>query len=1262
MNINFCPKCGKMLSKQDNILKCSFCNYSRNLDKFHIDNLEMPIIEKCIIAENKKEFINAVINKNKEFDELKIMENSDEIINKANNDFIKNNEQNIFNKFRHELNSYSKCLDESDIEIFKDKYNMDCYNFFDKLNFKEKIDKFNNKFIENILNDFNEFLDSREKYIDDAEIESLKIKYNKICCNIFDKLKIKEKIDKFNITYCDAHEDRIKEKLPNRYISNSDKIDFSYLNGFKCDLTKIVNYHNEEYIENQIKNNKHFYNSLLDKNLSDDVIRAILIEDDVKIIVNDQDKTFVEAKIKYLIEKLNISPTDILYISANEKNYDKFDINKNFSIKTHTFNSLACEILKENYYYKKINKDEFEVFIKSFFEKQVTKNPESMRDVVKFFLYFYHMAFFNESNINFQTIRSIVGDWDEEFEKNYLEYFEINDIEVKKEYVNSIMELVIANFLYIHNISYNFNLNPLLESRENWFNYIEHNENDAPEIFRLDMKMILNEIDPEYIYDKSGCYSNFYLPEYDIYIDLLSLNNYFQKNSINSGNKTSYLEEIKNFNEKSKTKIITISSDIKDVVSMLESLEENLKKYGVNIEKVDYSELYGSIILNNKLPEYEFFLNTMEQFIKSFKDNAVYLDNNKKDIAELTIEQYLKENDKIYFKSLNLRNKFFFNVFKQIYREYKFKLKKEELFDNYDIINYAIIDLKKGENIHNYKYIIVDEYQSMSYSKFNLLKEIQNKSGAKIIAMGDDFQPSSSFPICNVDLFINFEKYFKHSKTVKIKNANSNSQQVNSLIENFNQNDEKQLESNDEASNNLIKLVGYMSRAEQILSLINVLEKIDEVDENADILILGRNSDDINEILCENLLTKYEKDNYIKIIYKKLPNLKIEYKPILESKNLKKDHIIVLNLCDELNGFPNKIESDLVLNFITNNNENVTYSEERKLLCLALTRAKNEAYLFYNEINPSIFIGEIKDFSVVEKLNFTFSNEEIHKMYSMLNEASDIIKTNNICPDCNSGNVDLVIVNKNKSFKLKCSKFCGWNVEQLKFKECSILCKRDMDRMGMPQFNTYYLHKYVKRDWRKGEYKGNPIDVEVSEKIMDYKYKNKNYAIQLFTEELMNAITYLSYYKMNNNIKKIALLVVPSGAEIDLDDEYMDFEGYRLARSVKLIHQWYELGISKSLFGLNKKIIDLKHSFIRIETIGSSKNHRDNPMAHTQSIKCNNIPEHNEDIAFIILDDITTSGSSMVGCKQVLLDNGIDEDNIFTLTIGATVRNRYGKI
>ena len=1261
MNINFCPKCGKMLSKQDNILKCSFCDYYRNLDKFHIDNLEIPIIEKCITAKNKKEFINAVINKNKEFDELKIIENSDEIINKANNDFIKNNKQNIFNKFRHELNSYIKCLDESDIEILKDKYNMDCYNFFDKLNFKEKIDKFNNKFIENILSDFDEFLDSREKYIDDKEIELLKIKYNKICCNIFDKLNIKEKIDKFNITYFDAHKDKIKEKLPHRYISNSDKIDFSYSNDIKWDITKIINNHNDEYIENQIKNNKHFYNSLLDKNLSDDLIRAILTDDDVKIIVNDQAKTFVQAKIKYLIEKLNINPKDILYISSNEKNHDNFNINKNFSIKTHTFNSLACEILKENYDYKEINKDEFTVFIKSFFEKQVTKNPESMGDVVKFFLYFYHMAFFNETNINFQTIRSILGDWDEEFEKNYLEYFEMNDVKVKKEYVNSIIELVIANFLYIHNISYNFNLNPLLESRETWFNYIEHDENEIPEMFCLDMKIIINEIDPEYICDKSRCYSNFYLPEYDIYLDLLSLNNYFQKDSINSENKSSYLEEIKNFNEKSKTKIITISSDINDIVLILESLEENLKKFGVNIEKVDYSDLYESIILNNKLPEYEFFINTMEQFIKSFKDNAVYLDNNKNDIAELTIEQYLKENDKIYFKSLNLRNKFFFNVFKEIYREYNFKLNEKEIFDNYDIINYAIINLKKGENIHNYKYIIVDEYQSMSYSKFNLLKEIQNKTGAKIIAMGDDFQPSSTFPICNVDLFINFDKYFKHSKTVKIKNANNNSQ-LNSLIESINQNNEKQLELNDEELNNPIKLVGYMSRAEEILSLINVLEKIDEEDENAEILILGRNINDINEILCENLLTKYEKDNTIKIIYKKLPNLKIEYKIILESENLKKDHVIILNLCDKLNGFPNKIESDLVLNFITKNNENMTYSEERKLFCQALKRAKNDTYLFYNEINPSIFIGEIKDFSATEKVNFTFSNEEIHKMYLMLNEASDIIKTNNICPKCNSGNVDLVIDNKNKLFKLKCSKFCSWNVEQLSFKECSILCNRAMTRIGMPQFNTYYLHKYVKRDWRKGEYKGNPIDVEVSEKIIDYKYKNKSYAIQLFTEELMNAISYLSYYKMNNNIKKIALLVVPSCDEIDLNDEYVDFKGYRLARSVKLIHQWYELGISKSFFGLNKKIIDLKHSFIRIETIGSSKNHRDNPMAHTQSIECNNIPEYNEDIAFIILDDITTSGSSMVGCKQVLLDNGIDEDNIFTLTIGATVRNIYGKI
>ena len=41
----------------------------------------------------------------------------------------------------------------------------------------------------------------------------------------------------------------------------------------------------------------------------------------------------------------------------------------------------------------------------------------------------------------------------------------------------------------------------------------------------------------------------------------------------------------------------------------------------------------------------------------------------------------------------------------------------------------------------------------------------------------------------------------------------------------------------------------------------------------------------------------------------------------------------------------------------------------------------------------------------------------------------------------------------------------------------------------------------------------------------------------------------------------------------------------------------------------------------------------------------------------IILDDITTTGSSMQACNELLLNSGVKSENIFNIALGATVRD-----
>ena len=78
-----------------------------------------------------------------------------------------------------------------------------------------------------------------------------------------------------------------------------------------------------------------------------------------------------------------------------------------------------------------------------------------------------------------------------------------------------------------------------------------------------------------------------------------------------------------------------------------------------------------------------------------------------------------------------------------ILKRYDTTLKERNEIDFNDMINLATELVKKNSPYYTFKHIIIDEYQDISYSRFNLIKEIRNLSGARLICVGDDWQSAS---------------------------------------------------------------------------------------------------------------------------------------------------------------------------------------------------------------------------------------------------------------------------------------------------------------------------------------------------------------------------------------------------------------------------------------------------------------------------------------------------------------------------------------
>ena len=228
--------------------------------------------------------------------------------------------------------------------------------------------------------------------------------------------------------------------------------------------------------------------------------------------------------------------------------------------------------------------------------------------------------------------------------------------------------------------------------------------------------------------------------------------------------------------------------------------------------------------------------------------------------------------------------------------------------------------------------------------------------------------------------------------------------------------------------------------------------------------------------------------------------------------------------------------------------------------------------------------------------------------------------------------------------------------------ECFVnsIVDMDMENCGLisdnikKQFGVYYLFDYItsKRDKNK-DLRFNSL----SQEILNYKTYNPEKSdryekeFNYFTEELMKVISELSNTVINDNINKLALVCVPSSTT-DRD------KSASIRESINCIENWYNSEIAKSKFKCEKEIINCSNLLIRFSNVNTAhlSERRPSYIEHINSIKCDENEILNmDDVAFIILDDITTRGTIMNACEDILIKNGVNKKNIYKFALFKTL-------
>jgi len=773
---------------------------------------------------------------------------------------------------------------------------------------------------------------------------------------------------------------------------------------------------NSEFIKTELNKYSAFFDDINGKCL-DEQQRIAIVTDEINNLViagAGSGKTLtIVGKVKYLVNIKGIDPSKILLISFTRKSAqelrERTSSRDGIEIDAMTFHKLGLNIISW------ANKrpdvlDNIGIFLHKYFHETVYNDNSQLFHLITFFAIYLNIPhdiekykslgdYYNaQKNLEIRTLK------DQLKLEELVEHLKIGQqrekITIKGENVKSIEEAIIANYLFLHDIEYIY---------EDLYPY---------------------ETSDQY---RKSYRPDFFLPKYNIYIEHFGITKNQRAPWLSPIEERKYIEDMhwkQALHKKNGTSLLETYSYYNSDGILIEKLQEKLIENGVSIGSVEIIEVYKRLTAKNERC-FDDFIELISAFICLFKSR----DFDIKDFERIRIEAKSKTSNPF------MRNRacVFLDLVQPIYLRYQEFLANNQAIDFNDMISLATEVVKDKGFYKELTHIIIDEYQDISFSRFNLIKAIREATNAKIMCVGDDWQSIYRFAGSDISLFTQFRNYFGYSELMRIEKIYRNSQELSDIAASFIMQNDQQLKKkliSDKHQTSPVRIFYYSSLLE---GLIKVIEEIANFQKGvSSILLVGRNNSDINflsdkeskeEILEEkqNLVLKRTKDE-VRIIHPKFPELKISFLTAHRAKGLEADNVILINTKNDICGFPNRIVGDPLISLVLANDEEYEFSEERRLFYVAITRTQNLTYILTPMSNPSIFITEL-----IEKNGVV-----------PVNDSDYPLRNNPLCPRCKTGR--LLIRNSATTGEefLGCSNYpqCKYHIKQIDVMENQIVCSK----------------------------------------------------------------------------------------------------------------------------------------------------------------------------------------------------------------------------
>lgn len=699
-----------------------------------------------------------------------------------------------------------------------------------------------------------------------------------------------------------------------------------------------VQNYNASFVPLELAKYKSLFDNVEGRQLDLQQRTAIVKDEDNNLIIagaGSGKTTTIVGKVNYVLERGYAKPEEILLISfTNDSAATLARRLDNPEVEAKTFHKFGLDVIntvdgrkKKSIYDEK----QFSAFIANTF-KELVADPEYLKKVTSFFIHYLRPigdeSQFKNQGEHIQFLK----------DNNYRSYQLSSDKKTyKMEIVKSIEECQIANFLLFNGIDYQY---------ERPYEY----DTATAEHRRWKPDFTLSQEDKKIYLEHFGISRTGDVPHF-----FVKANQTYEQAKAIYNNKIAWARETSLQFET--TLIESYSYEMKER-TLFKNLAANLEQHGFEIRPKTTAEKW-EIIQQAAMQDIDQIFKLFGTFITLLKSNNYH------------IKDVLDKNSRVKDKFTRQRNRMLIEIITPIYNAYEDMLKERDEIDFSDMINLASEYITSGKFKKKYKYIIVDEFQDISVSRFQLIKSIKAvHPDCKTFCVGDDWQSIYRFSGSDITLFKEFEKYFGFSLKSKIETTYRFKNPLIEMSSGFIQRnpfqEKKSLVAfNGEGNTNYAIIYSQTEVQDDTVALKEAFDTI-IADSGAEkeTFLLGRYTFDFDRI--KNLERDFTIDRNKQTIHYRYDAtdpgkvLKAKFMTVHKSKGLEAENIIVLNCNAGRLGFPSQISDDTVLNLLLNESDQFDNGEERRLFYVAMTRAKERLYLITDDKSKSKFILELE--------------------------------------------------------------------------------------------------------------------------------------------------------------------------------------------------------------------------------------------------------------------------------------------------------------